>query len=87
MTPPPDMPTGRLRTAAPRLLRAFLAVAALAVVAAASAGCQRALFADEGGRTQFDDYNLIRQRYVPVEEPDVFGNPQPALRARLTQVR
>jgi hypothetical protein len=27
----------------------------------------------------------MRQRYVPLEEPDVFGNPQPALRARLSQ--
>jgi hypothetical protein len=29
----------------------------------------------------------MRQRYVPTEEPDVFGTPQPALRARLGQQR
>jgi hypothetical protein len=27
----------------------------------------------------------MRNTYVPLEEYDVFGNPQPALRARLTR--
>jgi hypothetical protein len=48
-------------------------------------GCQRALFPESAPRTQFETYDLMRQRYVPAEETDVFGNPQPALRARLTR--
>ncbi len=48
------------------------------------AGCQRSLFPESAPRTQFETYDRMRQRYVPTEEPDVFGNPQPALRARLT---
>ncbi|MDY7107581.1 MAG: hypothetical protein SYC29_02995 [Planctomycetota bacterium] len=50
-------------------------------------GCQRALFPEKSPRTQFETYDLMRQRYVPTEETDVFGNPQPALRARLTRLR
>jgi hypothetical protein len=49
------------------------------------AGCQRALFPKNAPRTQFETYDRMRQRYIPSEEPDVFGNPQPALRARLTR--
>ena len=51
------------------------------------AGCQRALFPENAPRTQFETYDIMRQRRVPLEEPDVFGNPQPALRARLTRSR
>jgi len=47
------------------------------------AGCQRGLFPENSPRTQFDTYDRMRNRYTPLEEPDVFGNPQPALRARL----
>ena len=48
-----------------------------------SFGCQRALFPEDNPRTQFETYDLMRQRYVPLEAPDVFGEPKPALRARL----
>ena len=48
-------------------------------------GCYKPLFPKESSRTQFETYDLMRQRYVPMEETDVFGNPQPALRARLTR--
>lgn len=48
-------------------------------------GCHRALFPREAPRTQFETYDRMRQRYIPTEEPDVFGNPRPALRARLTR--
>jgi hypothetical protein len=48
-------------------------------------GCQRTLFAEKQPRTQFENYNRMRQRYTPMQERDVFGNPQPALRARLAQ--
>jgi hypothetical protein len=49
------------------------------------AGCQRALFPDNEPRTQFEVYDQMRWGYVPLEEPDVFGTPQPALRSRLSR--
>ena len=45
--------------------------------------CQKVLFDRKSPRTQFETHDRLRQRYVPLEEEDVFGNPQPALRARL----
>jgi hypothetical protein len=48
-------------------------------------GCQKALFPKNEPRTQFEVYDRMRSGYVPLEEPDVFGKPQPALRSRLTQ--
>ncbi|MFM7134714.1 MAG: hypothetical protein ACKO0W_10395, partial [Planctomycetota bacterium] len=56
---------------------------AAAGIASFSSGCQRVLFPTDEPRTQFETHDRMRQRYVPLEEPDVFGNPQPALRARL----
>lgn len=50
-------------------------------------GCQKPLFPPDAPRTQFDAHDTLRNRYVPLEEPDVFGNPQPALRARLSRHR
>ena len=47
-------------------------------------GCQKKLFTEKDPRTQFQVHDALRQKYVPMEEPDVFGEPQPALRARLT---
>ena len=47
------------------------------------AGCQRTLFKSSDNRTQFDTTDQMRQRHVPLVEADEFGNPQPALRARL----
>jgi hypothetical protein len=61
------------------VLRAVLLLA----MALLPCGCQRGLFPQDAPRTQFDSYNRMRGRYAPLEEPDVFGNPQPALRARL----
>lgn len=49
------------------------------------AGCQKALFPKNENRTQFDSHDYMRRGYTPLEEPDVFGNPQPALRLRLMQ--
>ncbi len=50
-------------------------------------GCQQALFMERDTRTQFETYDRMRQRYVPSDVPDVFGNPKPALRARLTRAQ
>ncbi|MHC4414273.1 MAG: hypothetical protein ACYS0G_03205 [Planctomycetota bacterium] len=48
-------------------------------------GCQRALFPKDTPRTQFEMHERMRTGFVPLEQPDVFGKPQPALRARLSQ--
>lgn len=50
-------------------------------------GCQRSLFSEKAPRTQFETYDLVRERYIPLEVPDAFGNPRPALRARLSRTR
>jgi hypothetical protein len=54
-----------------------------AALAIALPGCQRVLFPENEPRTQYEKYDMMRNRYTPASEPDVFGNPQPALRARL----
>jgi hypothetical protein len=46
-------------------------------------GCQKQLFPDKKVRTQFETHDRLRQSGTPTQEPDVFGQPQPALRARL----
>lgn len=66
-------------------VRRPILMACLLVVAAGLCGCQRTLFRQNMARTQYERYDRIRNRFTPLEEPDVFGNPQPALRARLTQ--
>jgi hypothetical protein len=69
---------------APARLARIAALALLAGAAiAAGPGCQRVLFADRTPRTQFESFDRMRQRYIPTEEPDVFGNPRPAIKARL----
>ena len=50
-----------------------------------AAGCAKSLFPSDLPRNQFETHDRMRQAYTPLEEPDVFGTPQPALRARLTQ--
>ena len=51
------------------------------------AGCQKALFPKDQPRTQFELHDRMRGESPPLEQADVFGNPQPALRERLTQRR
>ena len=46
-------------------------------------GCQKVLFAASEPRTQYQRADTLRDRFTPLQEPDVFGNPKPALRARL----
>lgn len=65
--------------------RRFIILISIAAAAASAAGCQRVLFPSDLPRNQFETHDRMRQRYVPLEEPDVFGTPQPALRARLSQ--
>jgi hypothetical protein len=50
-------------------------------------GCQRALFPKDAPRTQYETYDRMRSKAPPLTEPDAFGDPQPALRARLSQTQ
>ena len=74
---------GRRRTVRRRPAIITAAWCGAAAVLATGAGCQQALFPENAPRTQFETYSILRQEYVPTEQPDVFGNPRPALRARL----
>ena len=67
-----------------RRIVALAAAVAATVATATLGGCYKPLFPADSPRNQFDTYDKLRQRYVPLEEPDVFGTPRPALRARLT---
>lgn len=66
----------------PRTTRIFI----LATICAVSglAGCQKVLFPHDEPRTQYETYDQMRQKFQPLEVTDVFGTPQPALRARLS---
>jgi hypothetical protein len=57
---------------------------ALVVVPCVAAGCAKPLFPENAPRTQFEKFDSMRSGAAPAEEPDIFGRPQPALRARLT---
>lgn len=65
-----------------RLRFAILATFALAALSPLT-GCHKVLFPKKEPRSQFENYDNMRQKYVPMEVPDVFGKPQPALRQRL----
>lgn len=62
-------------------------VLALLIALFGLGGCNKPLFPANAPRTQYDTYDRMRNRSMPLEEPDVFGNPQPALRARLSPPR
>lgn len=76
MVQPPS--TLRARTG-----RAAWIAAAVAVTLGLGA-CAKPLFPENAPRTQFEKFDAMRSGAAPAEEPDVFGRPQPALRARLT---
>ena len=46
-------------------------------------GCQEVLFPDDEPRTQFELHDQMRAGFVPLQEPDEFGNLRPNLRIRL----
>ncbi len=74
-------PSNSPRTTRGAMSAAFFAggLSALSLLA----GCQKTLFPTDLPRNQFETHDRLRQAYIPLEEPDVFGTPQPALRARL----
>ncbi len=68
-----------------RPMRRFLRIFALVPVLMMMDGCHRTLFSEDAPRTQFELHEQTRGSFVPLEERDVFGKPQPALRARLAR--
>lgn len=61
-----------------------LTILGLLAAVGLGSGCQEVLFQKNDPRTQFETHDRLRQRYIPLEEKNVFGEPQPALRARLS---
>ncbi len=63
-----------------RKINLLLLLAAFSV----AGGCRReVLFKQNEPRTQFEAYNTMRYGPQITEQPDPFGLPEPALRARL----
>lgn len=60
-----------------RLLLCALCIAPLA-------GCYRPLFDEKLPRHQYEQYDTARNGSMPTEEFDLFGNPKPQLRERLS---
>jgi len=56
----------------------------LVLLAAPLCGCYRPLFDEKLPRHQYEQYDAARDGSTPTEEYDLFGNPQPTLRARLS---
>jgi hypothetical protein len=83
MAPVRDMARRASERSPSRLARLLVTALLAGAAIAGGPGCQRVLFADRTPRTQFESFDRMRQRYVPTEEPDVFGNPRPAIKARL----
>jgi len=73
----------RVRGPHPRVVLAVLLPAFAVLLPAFAVGCAKPLFPDNAPRTQFEKFDAMRSGAAPKEEPDVFGTPQPALRARL----
>ena len=67
----------------PQIMVRAVPLLLLLLVACSAFGCQRRLFPKDSPRTQFETYDRMRQKFVPLEQVDVFGEPKPALRARL----
>lgn len=58
-------------------------VIALIALTVVMCGCHRTLFPKNEQRNQFEAYNTMRFGPQLTEQPDPFGLPEPALRARL----
>lgn len=66
-----------------RVSRSLMLTVVLGAATTTLGACHKVLFPKKEPRSQFENYDNMRQKYVPMEVPDVFGKPQPALRQRL----
>ena len=64
-------------------MRTALVILGLLLAILALGGCYRPLFSKDLPRHQYLEYDQARNGMQPTEDPDVFGNPTPALRRRL----
>lgn len=64
--------------------RALLSAAALCLTAAFLVGCEEPLFTSDLPRTQYERYDRLRGRYVPMEQMTARGHAEPSLRDRLS---
>jgi hypothetical protein len=64
-------------------IRGFMGVLPALFLLSMVGGCQKKLFNEKVPRNQFEVHDQLRQDYTPMEVPNAFGEPQPALRARL----
>jgi hypothetical protein len=62
----------------------FNRIAALPLLFICLCGCsQKSLFPKDQQRNQFEAYNTMRYGPQIIQQPDLFGLPEPALRERL----
>ena len=66
------------------MIKVSLAIAALLGSGWLLAGCTQSPLYSELPRTPYGRYQALRGGEPPQEEVDTFGNPRPALRARLS---
>ena len=66
-----------------KTMRNALVISGLLLALVGLSGCYRPLFSEDLPRHQYLEYDQARNGMQPTEDPDVFGNPQPALRRRL----
>jgi hypothetical protein len=66
------------------LARPAVSAAACITIAVLLGGCQDILFPKDAPRTQFSNYDRMRNEYAPEREMDALGREVPALRARLS---
>lgn len=79
-----DRPTPQIPAHAACLVARVARALAVTGIAGSAIGCAKPLFPENAPRTQFEKFDSMRSGAAPAEEPDIFGRPQPALRARLT---
>ncbi|MAE65078.1 MAG: hypothetical protein CMJ18_12480 [Phycisphaeraceae bacterium] len=69
-----------------RVLLAFPLVPLLVTLSGlllGAGGCERTLFPENAQRTPYERYQILRGKYRPATEEDVYGINRPALRSRL----
>ena len=65
------------------VVRSLMSVCSVLFLLSMGGGCQKKLFNEKVPRNQFEVHDQLRQDFTPMEVPNAFGEPQPALRARL----
>ena len=64
--------------------RGVILAGLLCLCVVALVGCEEPLFTSDLPRTQFERYDRLRGRYVPMDRMAARGGSEPSLRERLT---